>query len=174
MSQSIFVQIDFHFCNFFKFHLNLIFYTRSVSSRHSHVRLCFEPLGVESSSWMAESGSGTSDGLRPVFWATTTTIQQGNEFNDGRHWRLFEKTSAWIFDGRPFASDSEILHVVRPVCWRRRNCGRRSSTSHAVGQSGFRPHSASGRRYFHRKLPTHRVSFIYIIGQTLNKRSAWE
>jgi hypothetical protein len=32
---------------------------RIVSSGYSHVRLCFEPLGVESSSWMVKSGSGT-------------------------------------------------------------------------------------------------------------------
>ena len=124
---------------------------RIVSSGYSHVRLCFEPLGVESSSWMVESGSGTSDGLR------STPIQQGNEFNDGRHWRLFEKTSARLFDERPFATDSEILHVVRSVCRRRWNRGRRSTSSHAIGQSAFRTHSISGWRHFHRKLSTHWV-----------------
>lgn len=132
---------------------------RFVSTGCAHVWLGFEPLGVKSSGRMAQGGSGTPDGLRPAVGSTTAAVQQqGNEFDDGRHWRLSQKTAARIADGRPAATDSTILHDIRSLRGRGRYRGRRSPSRHAVGQSGFRPHSASGRRHIHRKLPTHRVS----------------
>lgn len=134
---------------------NQIFKNRIVSSGRFDVRLGAESVGVESSGRLVESGGGSPAELR------TGAKHQGderNEFDDGRHWRLSEKTFAGFFTRRPSAANSALLYDVRTFRRRSRDRLRRSASRYAIIQPRLCPHSACCRSDIYRKLSSHWVS----------------
>lgn len=134
---------------------NQIFKNRIVSTGRPDVRLGAESVGVESSGRLVESGGGSPAELR------TGAKHQGderNEFDDGRHWRLSEKTFAGFSTRRPSAANSALLYDVRTFRRRSRDRLRRSASRYAIIQPRLCPHSACCRSDIYRKLSSYWVS----------------